>query len=109
LWVELGDTVKAVDHCRSAVQLLGAAPNPPESDLEISAAFVEAQLDLAQAYASAAQAAGAPPTKAEFLRQARLSATVSLQTAQAIVAKNPGIASDYASFIAKDQELLARH
>ena len=78
----LGDPAKAVDHCRSAVQLLGAPPNPPESDLEISAALIEAQMDLASAYASAAQAAGAAPKRAEFWREARLSATASLQMAQ---------------------------
>ena len=61
LWVALGDPAKAVDHCRSAVQLLGAPPNPPDSDLELSAALVEAQMDLAQAYASAAQAASSAP------------------------------------------------
>jgi serine/threonine protein kinase len=109
LWVALGDPAKAVDHCRSAVQLLGAPPNPPESNLEISAALIEAQKDLAQAYASAAQAADAAPTRAEFWREAQLSATASLQMAQAIVAKKPEIAADYAAFIAKDKELLARH
>lgn len=109
LWAELGDPAKAVDHCRAAMQLLGAAPNPPESDLEISAAVVEAQMDLAQAYASAAQAARPEEKRAAFLREARLSAAASLQTAQAIVAKKPEISADYAGFIAKDKELLARH
>jgi eukaryotic-like serine/threonine-protein kinase len=109
LWVALGDPAKAVDHCRTAVQLLGAVPNPPESDLEISAAWVEAQMDLAQAYASAARAASAAPTRAEFWREARLSASASLQMGQAIVAKKPEIAADYAAFIAKDRELLAQH
>ncbi|HWX81583.1 MAG TPA: protein kinase [Steroidobacteraceae bacterium] len=109
LWISLGDPAKAVDHCRTAVQLLGAPPIPPESDLEISAAMIEAQMDLAQAYASAARAAGAWPKRKEFWREARLSASASLQTAQTIVAKKPEIAADYAAFIAKDKELLARH
>jgi eukaryotic-like serine/threonine-protein kinase len=109
LWVSVGDPAKAVAHCRTAVQLLGAPPNPPESDLEISAAIVEAQMDLAQAYASAARAAGAAPKRTESWREARLSATASLQTAQAIVAKKPEIAADYAAFIAKDKELLVQH
>jgi eukaryotic-like serine/threonine-protein kinase len=109
LWVVLGDPTKAVDHCRSALQLLGAPPNPPESDLEISAAMVEAQMDLANAYVSAAQAADATPKRAGFWREAQLSATASLQMAQDIVAKRPEVAADYAVFIAKDKELLARH
>jgi eukaryotic-like serine/threonine-protein kinase len=109
LWVSLKDPAKAVDHCRSALQMLGAPPNPPESDLEISAALVEAQMDLAQAYASAAQAAAAAPTRAGLWREAQLSATASLQMAQTIVAKRPEIAADYAAFIAKDKELLSRH
>ena len=66
LWVARGDPAKAVDHSRSAVQLLGIPPNPPETDLEISAALVEAQMDLANAYASAAQAAVAAPKRALF-------------------------------------------
>ena len=109
LWAALGDPAKAVDHCRSALQLLGAPPNPPESDLEISAALVEAQMDLAKAYASAAQAEVLAPKRAGFWREAQLSATASLQMAQSIVAKRPEVAADYAAFIAKDQELLAQH
>jgi serine/threonine protein kinase len=109
LYLALGDPAKAVDHCRSAVQLLGAPPSPPESDLELSAALVEAQLDLAKAYASAAQAAASAPQRAGYWREAQLSATASLQMAQTIVAKRPEVAADYAGFIAKDQELLARH
>ena len=109
LWAALGDPAKAVDHCRSALQLLGAPPNPPESDLEISAALVEAQMDLAKAYASAAQAEVLAPKRAGFWREAQLSATASLQMAQSIVAKRPEVAADYAAFIAKDQELLTQH
>jgi serine/threonine protein kinase len=109
LWVALGDPAKAMDHCRSALQMLGAPPNPPESDLELSAALVEAQMDLAHAYASAAKAAVAAPKQAGFWREAQLSATASLQMAQSIVAKRPEVAADYAVFIAKDKELLARH
>ena len=109
LWVALGDPLKAVDFCRGAVQLLGVPPNPPESDLEISAALVEAQKDLAQAYVSAAQAAAAASKRAEFWREAQSSASASLQMAQTIVAKRPEVAADYAAFIAKDKELLARH
>jgi tetratricopeptide (TPR) repeat protein len=109
LWVALGDPARAVDLCRSAVQLLGASPNPPESDLEISAALVEAQKELAQAYASSAQAAVAAPKRAGFSHAARLSATASLEMAQAIVAKRPEVAADYAAFIAKDKKLLAEH
>ena len=109
LWAALGDPAKAVDHCRSALQLLGAPPNPPESDLEISAALIEAQTDLAKAYGSAAQAALAAPTRAVFWREAQLAATASLQMAQTIVAQRPEVAADYAAYIAKDQELLAQH
>jgi tetratricopeptide (TPR) repeat protein len=109
LWVALGDPAKAVDHCRSALQMLGAPPNPPESDLELSAALIEAQTDLAQAYASAAQTAAAAPKQAGLWREAQLSATASLQMAQTIAAKRPEVAADYAAFIAKDKELLARH
>ncbi len=109
LWVALGDPMKAVEHCRTSLQLLGPLPTPPESDLEISAAYVEAEMDLAKAYASAAQAATAAPQRSAFWREARLSATASLQTAQAIVAKNPDIAADYALFIAADKELQVPH
>jgi tetratricopeptide (TPR) repeat protein len=109
LWVALGDPTKAMEHCRTSLQLLGTLPTPPESDLEISAAYVEAEMDLAKAYASAAQAAAAAPQRSAFWREARLSATASLQTAQAIVAKNPEIAADYAQFIAADKELLVEH
>ncbi len=109
LWVSLGDPRTAVDHCRTAVQILGAPPDPPESDLEISAALVEAQTDLAEAYASAASAADASPKRrADFWRDARLSAAASLQMGQAIVAKKPDIAADYAAFIAEDKDLLVR-
>jgi eukaryotic-like serine/threonine-protein kinase len=109
LWVALGDPAKAMDYCRAAVKLLGAPPDPPDSDLEISAALIEAQMDLAAAYAAAAQAPGAAPKRrAEFWREARLSATDSLQMAQAIVAKKPEIAPEYATFITKDKELQAR-
>lgn len=103
----LGESVKAVDHCRSAVQLLGAVPDPPESDLELSAALVEAQTDLASAYWSAAEKA-ALPRRAGFWRDARLTATAALQTARHILTKKPEVAGDYAAFIAKDEELLAR-
>ena len=109
LWATLGDPAKAVDHCRSAMRLLGAPPDPPESDLELSAALVEAQLDLAKAYASAAQAAVAPPKRAVFWREALLSAATSLEMAQAIVAARPEVAADYAAFIDRDKELLGRH
>jgi eukaryotic-like serine/threonine-protein kinase len=109
LWVSLGDPANGVEHCRTAARLLGPPPNPPASDLEISAAVVEAQTDLAKAYAAAAEAAGAAPKRrAEFWREARLSAMVSLQTAQAIAARKPEIAADYAAFIAADKELQAR-
>jgi tetratricopeptide (TPR) repeat protein len=103
----LGDSARAVDHCRSAVQLLGTLPNPPESDLELSAALVEAQTDLANAYWVAAEKA-AQPKRAGYSRDARLAATEALQTAQHIVAMKPEVAGDYAAFIAKDEELLAR-
>ena len=109
LWAALGDPAKAMEHCRSAVQLLGAPPSPPESDLELSAALIEAEMDLAKAYAAAAQAAVVAPKRAGFWHEAQLSATLSLQMAQAIVAKRPEVAADYAGFIAKDKELLARH
>jgi hypothetical protein len=107
LLAQLGESVQAVDHCRRAVELLGALPNPPESDLELSAALVEAQTDLANAYRSAAEKA-APPRRAGYWRDARLVATAALQTAQHIVAQKPEVAGDYAAFIAKDEELLAR-
>ncbi len=109
LWVALGEPAKAVNHCRGAVQLLGATPNPPERDMELSAALIEAQMDLAQAYVSAAEAADAAPKRAGFWREAQLSATASLQMAQSIVAKRPEVAADYAAFIAKDKALLAKH
>ncbi len=109
LWLSLGDPAKAVDYGRHAVQLLGAPPAPPDSDLEISAALIEAQMDLAAAYAAAAEAPGAAPkTRAEFWREARITATDSLQMAQAILAKKPEMAPEYATFITKDKELQAR-
>jgi eukaryotic-like serine/threonine-protein kinase len=109
LWTALGDPAKAVDHCRTAVLLLGTPPNPPESDLELSAALIEAQMDLAKAYAAAVQAADAAPKRAAFSRESQVAATASLQMAQTIVAKRPEVAAEYAVFIAKDKELLARH
>ena len=109
LWVALGDPAKAMDYCRAAVKLLGPPPNPPDSDLEISAALIEAQMDLAGAYAAAAEAPGAvAKNRAEFWREARLSATSSLQMAEAILAKKPEIAPEYSTFITKDKELQAR-
>ena len=109
LWVSLGDAAKAVDYCRTAVQVLGTPPDPAESDLEISAALIEAETDLANAYASAAEASGvASKRRVQLWREAQISAAVSLQMAQAIVAKKPEIAADYTAFIAKDKELQAR-
>jgi tetratricopeptide (TPR) repeat protein len=109
LWISLGDPTKAVDHCLAAVQLLGKTPEPPDRDLEISAALVDTQSALAEAYASAAEAGGtAPQSRTQWWREAQLSAAASLRTAQAIVAKKPEIAGDYAAFITKDKGLIAR-
>jgi len=109
LWVSLGEPLQAVEHCRIAEELLGKTPDPPESDLEISAALVEVQMNLAEAYAAAASAAStAPKRRVEFWNEARRSASASLRTAQAIARGKPEIASEYAAFISKDSELEAR-
>ncbi len=66
-------------------------------------------MDLAEAYAAAAEAPGAGPKKrADFWREARRFATESLQMAQTIVAKKPETAAEYATFISKDKELQTR-
>ena len=108
LWVALGDTAKAIAHCRRSVQLLEPRPEPPDSDLEISTAYIEAHTALAQAYAAAAADHGARPDHAELWREAQASAATALHMAQAIVAKRPEIARSYADFITKDQSLLDR-
>ncbi|HUK02412.1 MAG TPA: serine/threonine-protein kinase [Steroidobacteraceae bacterium] len=109
LWVALGDPTKAIAHCRTAVRLLEPAPEPPDSNLEISSAYIEAQTALAQAYAAGAAKGATPPDQAGLWREARASAATALHMAQSIVAKKPEIAASYADFIAKDQSLLADH
>jgi eukaryotic-like serine/threonine-protein kinase len=109
LWVSLGDSEKAIDHCRTALQVLGPRPASPESDLEISAAYAEAQTDLSAAYAAAAEAGGAESKqRTQYWHDALLAADASLQTARAVLASKPDLEGDYHAFIERDKMLQTR-
>ncbi|MBS0380009.1 MAG: serine/threonine protein kinase [Proteobacteria bacterium] len=101
------DPAKAVSHCQAALRILGALPSPPASDLELSAAYIEAQTVLAEAYAAAAEATPRSH-RAEGWSAARRTAETVLQSAQEIVKQKPELSGQYTQFITRSRAVQSR-